>query len=124
MDWKLIIGFNDIPFLKNINKGDNCKREMLFADLAASKGVELDALEDEIELLEKYADKAEQEGDNTAVGVFYKAKWDTRIKMEKIREEVRKLRREHMAEVWKNRRLVIHYESERNHKANDFKGPK
>jgi len=121
MDWKLIIGFNDIPFLKNYNKGDNCKREMELADAAAFKTVLVDQLENEIELLCKYSDKAREAGDSAAVGVFYKAQCDAMIKRDKVLEEVRKLRAEELAEAWKNRRLYIYYDGERNHKAHDFR---
>lgn len=125
MDWKLIIGFDDIPFLKNYNKGDNCKREIELGDLAASKAVELDELDKEIEFLDNYERLAVKMGDDNAVRVFYKTKWDTSIKREKVREELRKLRSEEFAEAWKNRRLVIHYSSLNQHtKANDFKRPK
>lgn len=124
MDWKLIIGFDDIPYLKNYNKGDNCKREIELGDVAASKAVELDELDKEIEFLENYERLAVKMGDKTAVGVFYKTKWETRMKRKKVREELRKLRSEEMAEAWKNRHLYIHYQSERNHKANDFRRPK
>jgi hypothetical protein len=124
MDWKLIIGFNDIPYLKNYNKGDNCKREIELGDVAASKAVQLDELDKEIEFLDNYERLAVKMGDKTAVGVFYKTKWDTRIKREKVREELRKLRGEEMAEAWKNRHLYIYYQGEKNPKANDFRRTK
>jgi hypothetical protein len=124
MDWKLIIGYNDIPFLKNYNKGDNCKREIELGDLAASKSVELDELDKEIEFLEKHEQLAEKSGDLGSVGVFYKTKWKMRIKREKVLDEFRKLRSEELAEAWKNRRLLVYYTELRDHKAKDFKRPK
>lgn len=124
MDWKLIIGFNDVPFLKNMNTGDNCKKEMELANIAASKAVELDELDEELEFLDKYECLAVKQGDKTAVGVFCKTKWETRIKRNKVREELRKLRSKELAEAWKNRRLAIYYGSLGDYKANHFKKPK